>query len=56
MFICCFIVTVSFLDQLFYSSTAYQTNFRYGSKYNCRTQYLDYHVTMNTFFPQSMKI
>ena len=58
MFNCYFIAMVSFLDQLFYSSTAYQTDFRNGTKYICRTQYNDYHVTvvaLNTFFTQSMK-
>ena len=50
MFICYFIATVIFGDQLFYSSTAYQTDFRNGTKYICRTQYDDYHVTFNTFF------
>ena len=51
MFICYFIATYGiFLDQLFYLSTAYQTDFRNGTKYNCRTQYLDYHVTLNIFF------
>ena len=41
MFICYFIATVSFFDQLSYSSTAYQTDFRNGTKYNCRTQHYD---------------
>ena len=52
-----FSTKVSFLDQLFYSSTSYQTDFRndYDTKYNCRTQYLDYHVTLNTFLSQNMK-
>ena len=41
MFICYFIATVFFGgDQLFYSSTAYQTDFRNGTKYICRTQYV----------------
>ena len=46
MFICYIIATVSFLDQLFYLSTAYQTDFRNGTKYICRTQYHYYHVTL----------
>ena len=33
MSICYFIATVSFLEQLFFSSTAYQTDFRNGAKY-----------------------
>ena len=44
-----------FFYQLFYSSTAYQTDFRNGTKYICRMQYDDYHVTLNTFFSQNMK-
>ena len=49
MFICyCKVfATVFFLDQLFYSSTAYQTDFRNGTKYICR---MCYHVTLNTVF------
>ena len=42
MFISYFIATVFILDQLFYLSTAYQTDFRIGTKYVCRTCY---HVT-----------
>ena len=40
---------------IFYLSTAYQTDFRNGTKYNCKTQYLDYHVTLNTFLSQNVK-
>ena len=57
MFICYFIATVFFWgDQLFYSSIAYQTDFRNGTKYICRTQYDDYHVTFNPFFRKIGKI
>ena len=44
-----------FFYQLFYSSTAYQTDFRNGTKYICRMQYDDYHVTFNTFFHKNEK-
>ena len=55
MFICYFIATVFFRDQLFYSSTAYQTDFRNDTKYICRTQYDNYHVTFNNFFTKYEK-
>ena len=51
MFICYFIATV-FFNQLFYSSTAYQTDFKNGTKYICR---MCYHVTLNTFFTRYEK-
>ena len=55
MFICYFITTVFlFGDQIFYSSTAYQTDFRNGTNYICRERNMII-TCLSTIFLQDIK-